>query len=57
VLTIFLGQLDGMLRLLQVGTSDHQFGAADVDGPLDDFLLVVIVSSFAVVDSAEYGVA
>lgn len=56
-LTKPFGNLDCCFGLLQIRTSHHHFGAADVFGALDDILEVILVHLSAMVTTAEHGIA
>lgn len=56
VLGELLGDFEGVARGLEAGAGDDEFGAAYVDGALDDAGEVIGVSRLAVVVAAEDGV-
>lgn len=56
LLTVFLGDLEGVPGTLEVGAGDDQFLTPDLFRPRDDSTEVVRVPLGAVVDSPEYRV-
>jgi len=57
LLTVLCGQLDGVLRLLEVGARHHEFLAAGVLCALQHLLEVIWMASFAVIYASEDRVA
>lgn len=47
------GQFDSMPRLLEVGSSDHELHAANIQGSLDDIIQIIFMCLFAVVFSSK----
>ena len=46
-----------MLRLFEIGASDHEFCAANVSSSLDDVGQIIFMGLFAVITAPENGVA
>lgn len=55
-LTIFLGQHEGVPGGLEAGPGHDEFCAADLAGTVYHAAQVIVVSLFAIVDAAEYGI-